>query len=244
MRSAPDTSFNESRTPGCAPSYQLYAKIEVACRLSNTYRRTGLRVQEQPRGDRPSRPSRTPEPHASRDLRNGRPDPVANGIDLLFKYERFWTAAKMQRSAPAGIMILGLIRDLQKVSQRNDWFFEDRAPFLAYKVDLLLRRHQPRGLRHTTPLGYKRYQCAPVRAQALMFELQEYHQLGQSTGPYAYSSVAQGAPIDLVQLATIYQTGLGKSDTTTSTRKFRGSHVFIRPMKGTSTFFLLKTPVI
>ena len=67
---------------------------------------------------------------------------VADGIDLVFKYRRFWTAAKMRRSAPAAISILALIGDLQKVCQTNDWLFEDRAPFFAYKVDLLLRRHQ------------------------------------------------------------------------------------------------------
>ena len=31
MRSVPDTSFDESGTPGSTPSYQWYAKIEVAC---------------------------------------------------------------------------------------------------------------------------------------------------------------------------------------------------------------------
>ena len=31
MRSAGDTSFDDSRTPGSAPSYQWYAKIEVTC---------------------------------------------------------------------------------------------------------------------------------------------------------------------------------------------------------------------
>ena len=31
MQSAPDTSFDESGTPGSAPSYQWYTKIEVAC---------------------------------------------------------------------------------------------------------------------------------------------------------------------------------------------------------------------
>ena len=30
MRSAPDTSFGENGTPGSAPSYQWYMKIEVA----------------------------------------------------------------------------------------------------------------------------------------------------------------------------------------------------------------------
>ena len=43
-----------------------------------------------------------------------------------------------------------------------------------------------------------------------MVQLQEYHRLGQLTGPYAYNAVAPGAPIDLVQLATIYQTGPGR----------------------------------
>ena len=88
---------------------------------------------------------------------------VADGINLLFKYRRFWTAAKMRRSAPSAISILGLIGDPQKVCQTNDWLFKDRAPFLVYKVDLLLRRHQPQGLRGTSRLGYKRYRCALVR---------------------------------------------------------------------------------
>ena len=108
---------------------------------------------------------------------------VADGIDLFFRYRRFWTSAKMRRSAPSAVAILGLIRDLQKVCQTNDWFFEDRAPFLAYKVDLLPRRHQLRGLRGTTRLGYKRYGCTPVRTQDLMVQLQEYYRLGESTGP-------------------------------------------------------------
>ena len=43
-----------------------------------------------------------------------------------------------------------------------------------------------------------------------MVQLQEYYQLGELTAPYAYNVVAPGAPIDLVQLATIYQTGTGQ----------------------------------
>ena len=43
-----------------------------------------------------------------------------------------------------------------------------------------------------------------------MVQFQEYYQLGESTGPYAYNAVASGAPMDLVQLATIYQTGPGQ----------------------------------
>ena len=31
MQTAPDTSFPEHENPGSAPSYQWYAKIEVAC---------------------------------------------------------------------------------------------------------------------------------------------------------------------------------------------------------------------
>ena len=67
---------------------------------------------------------------------------VADGIDLLFRYQRFWTLVKMRRSAPSAFSILWLIPDLQKVCQTYDWIFEDRAPSLAYKVDLLLRRHE------------------------------------------------------------------------------------------------------
>ena len=135
---------------------------------------------------------------------------VADGMDQLFRYQRFWTLEKMRQSAPSAVSILGLIQDLQKVCQTNDWLFEDRAPFLAYKVDLLLRRHQLQGIQGTTRLRYKRYGCAPVRTQDLMVQLQEYYRLGESTGPYAYNAVASGAPINLVQLATIYQTGPGQ----------------------------------
>ena len=135
---------------------------------------------------------------------------VADGIDLLFKYRRFSTVAKMRRSASSAIPIPGLIRDLMKVCQTSDCLFQDRAPFLAYKIDLLLRRHQLQGLRGTTQPGYKRYQYAQVQAQDLMVQLQEYHPLGQSTSPYPYNVVARGAPINLVQLATIYRTSPGQ----------------------------------
>ena len=64
---------------------------------------------------------------------------VADGIDLVFRHRRLWTEDKMKRVAPVAVSILGVIRDLQKVCQTNDWLFEDRAPFLAYKFDLLLR---------------------------------------------------------------------------------------------------------
>ena len=43
-----------------------------------------------------------------------------------------------------------------------------------------------------------------------MVQLQQYYRLGESTGSYAYKALAPGAPIDLVQLATIYQTGPGQ----------------------------------
>ena len=67
-----------------------------------------------------------------------------------------------------------------------------------------------RGLRGTSRLGYKRYACAPHRTQDLVVQLQEYYRLGEQTEPYAYNAVAPGSPIDLVQLATIYQTGPGR----------------------------------
>ena len=78
---------------------------------------------------------------------------VADGIDLIFRYRRLWTEDKMRRVAPVAVLILGNICYLQKVCQTKDWLFEDQAPFLAYKVDLLLRRHQLRGLRGTSQLG-------------------------------------------------------------------------------------------
>ena len=152
---------------------------------------------------------------------------VADGIDLIIKYRRLWTHERMKREAPVAVSIMGVIRDLQKVCQANDWLFEDRAPFLAYKVDLLLRRHQLRGLRGTSRLGYKRYGCAPHRTQDLAVQLQEYFRLGEQTEPYAYNAVAPGAPMDLVQLATIYQTGprrLGFHDFDKAIRRVAALH--------------------
>ena len=218
MRSAPDTSFDEHGNAGGTPSYQWYTKIEVACqnfrktlvdwRQCNEELDWGFR-NNLSEHDLPNQIARLNRMHREisgiDDLMH-----VADGIDLVFRYRRLWTVDKMRRVAPVAVSILGLIRDLQKVWQTNDRLFEDRAPFLAYKVDLLLRRHQLRGLRGTTRLGYKRYGCAPHRTQDLMLQLGEYYRLGESTGPYAYNAVAPGAPIDLVRLATVYQTGPGQ----------------------------------
>ena len=217
-RSAPDTSFDEHGNLGGKPGYQWYTKIEVACQNFRTalmkWRHYDEELDYGFRQDLtehtlPSQIARLNRMHREisgiDDLIN-----VADGIDLIFKYRRFWTQERMRREAPVAVSIMGVIRDLQKVCQANDWLFEDRAPFLAYKVDLLLRRHQLRGLRGTSRLGYKRYGCAPHRTQDLAVQLQEYFRLGEQIEPYAYNAVALGAPIDLVQLATIYQTGPGR----------------------------------
>ena len=171
MRSTPDTSFHKSGTPGGAPSYQWCTKIQVACQ---NFRSALVDWQKCNEGlawgfrnnlvetDLPNQIARLNRMHREicgiDDLLH-----VADDFDLLFKYRRFWTLRKMRRSAPSAFSILGLSRDLQKACQTNDWLFADRAPFLAYKVDLLPRRHQPRGLRGTTRLGYKRYGYASVR---------------------------------------------------------------------------------
>ena len=217
-QSAPDTSFDERGNVGVKPGYQWYTKIEMACQKFRAalveWRRCdkdldwGFRQSLSEYGlpspiARPDRMHR--EISGIDDLIN-----VADGIDLIFRYRRLWTLERMKREAPVAVSILRVIRDLQKACQANDWLFEDRAPFLAYKVDLLLRRHQLRGLRGTSQLGYKRYGCAPHRTQDLAVQLQEYFRLGQQTKPYTYNAVAPGAPIDLVQLATIYQTGPGR----------------------------------
>ena len=226
-RSAPDTSFDERGNLGGKPGYQWYTRVEVACQNFRAalveWRRCDEELdwrfrQSLTEYTLPSPIARLNRMHQEisgiDDLIN-----VADGIDLIFKYRRFWTHERMKREAPVAVSIMGVIRDSQKVCQANDWLFEDRAPFLAYKVDLLLRRHQLRGLRGTSRLGYKRYGCAPHRTQDLAVQLQEYFRLGEQIEPYAYNAVAPGAPIDLVQLATIYQTGPGRLDTTTSIRR-------------------------
>ena len=43
-----------------------------------------------------------------------------------------------------------------------------------------------------------------------MVQLQEYHRTGQSSGPYPYSALTLGAPIDLLQLSTAYQIASGE----------------------------------
>ena len=179
MRSALDTSFEEHGNAGSAPSYQWYTRIEVACQnFPKTLVHSRQCNEEVNWGfrnglvgtDLPNRIARLNRMHREiceiDDLMH-----VADGIDLLFRYQRFRTVDKMRRAAPSAVSILGLVQELQKVCQTNDWLFEDRAPFLAYKVDLLLRRDQLRGLRGTTRLGYNQYGCAPVRTQDLMVQL-------------------------------------------------------------------------
>ena len=50
---------------------------------------------------------------------------VADGINLIFRYQCLWIEDKMKRLAPVAVSILGVIRDLWKVCQTNDWLFED-----------------------------------------------------------------------------------------------------------------------
>ena len=43
-----------------------------------------------------------------------------------------------------------------------------------------------------------------------MVQWHEYHRLGEGSGPYPYNLLAPGAPIDFVQLSTIYQVVTGE----------------------------------
>ena len=143
----------KAETPGSAPSYQWYANIEVACQNSrrafvdwrkwNQTLSWGNRnnVVETHLPDQIARLNRMHQEICEiNDLIH-----VADGIDPFFNYGRLWTAAKMRRSTPSAISILGRIPDLMKVSHPDEWLFEDRAPFLTYKVDLPLLLHQLRG---------------------------------------------------------------------------------------------------
>ena len=117
MRSTPDTSFEESGTPGGASSYQWYTKIKEACQ---TFRNAlvdwpkcngeldwGFR-NNLVETDLPNQIARLNRMHregcGTDDLMH-----VADGIDPLFRYLRFCTLAKMRRSALSAISILGLI---------------------------------------------------------------------------------------------------------------------------------------
>ena len=217
MPAAPDRSFNENRTPGSAPSYRWYTKIQVACQNVRSALVAWQSCDEELDLEFRNKFQEDDLPNQIRRLNCMHRElygidnmlHVAEGIDLFFKYRRFWTVGKMRQPAASAILILGLIRDLTKVCRADDWIFQDGAPFLANKIDLLLRRHQLQGPRGTIRLRYKRYQCAPVRIQDLMVQLQEYHRLEQSTAPYPYNVVASGAPINLVQLSTTYQISTG-----------------------------------
>ena len=127
MRSAPDTYFDKNGTPGSAPSYQSYTKIEVACqnvwnalvewRKCNEELHLGFR-NNLVETDLTNQIARLNRMHRETcgidDLMH-----VADGIDLLFRYRRFWTSEKMRRSAASAVSILGLIQDLQKVCQNE-----------------------------------------------------------------------------------------------------------------------------
>ena len=149
MRSTPDTSFDGHGNAGSTPTYKWYTKIEVVCvNLRRTlvhWRQCNEELYWGFRNNLPNKIARLNCMHQQvcgiYDLMH-----VAHGIDLFFRYRRFWTADKMRQAAPSAVSILGFIRDLKKACQTNDWLFEVRAPFLAYKVDLLLQRRQLRGL--------------------------------------------------------------------------------------------------
>ena len=150
MRSTPDTSFDEHANAGGKPSYQWYTKIEVACqnfrktlvdwRHCNEELNWGFRnnLSEHDLCNQAARLSRMHREISGIDNLMH----VADGIELIFRYRRLWTVDRMKGVEPVAVSFLGLIRGLQKVCQTNNWLFEDRAPFLAYKVDFLFRRHQ------------------------------------------------------------------------------------------------------
>ena len=123
IRSASDTSFDESRTPGGAPSYQWYKRIEVACQTFENALVDWRKCNKELHWEFTNNLLETDLPNLIASLNRMHRDicgiedlmHVAYGIDLLFKYRRFWTLAKKRRSAPSAISIVALIRDHQKV---------------------------------------------------------------------------------------------------------------------------------
>ena len=245
-RSAPDTSFDEHGNLGGKPGYQWYTKIEVACqnfraalmkwRHYDEELDYGFR-QDLTEHTLPSQIARLNRMHREisgiDDLIN-----VADGIDLIFKYRRFWTHEKMRREAPVAVSIMGVIRDLQKVCQSNDWLFEDRAPFLAYKVDLLLRRHQLRGLRGTSRLGYKAMDALLIERRTLRssskntFESENRSNLTRTTQSH------QAAPSTLSSWRRSTKLDPDDSGTTTSIGQSDELLPFTHRMKSMSIFSL------
>ena len=59
---------------------------------------------------------------------------VADGINLLFKYRGFWTAAKMRRSAPSAISIPGLFRTSRRFAKRMTGYSKTEHPFSRIRL--------------------------------------------------------------------------------------------------------------
>ena len=133
MPAAPDTCFDKSATPGSAPSYQWYTKIEVArqnCRSAPvTWQKCDEKFDWEFRNNLfeqnlSSQIARLNPMHREicgiDDLIH-----VANRVDLFFENRRFWTVAKMPGPAPSAFSILGLIQDHRKVCQTDDGLFKN-----------------------------------------------------------------------------------------------------------------------
>ena len=218
MRAAPDMSFDKSGTPGSATSYQWYTKIELVCHNVRSALLNYWICEEERDWEFRNKLKEENLPNQIRRLHRmhrelcGIDDliHIADRIDLFFEYRHFRTVGKMRPRGPSAISILGLILDLTRVCQKDDWLLQDRASFLGHKTELLLQWHHLQDHRGTVPLGYKRYGLGPVRTQDLMAQLQKYHRSGQSTGPDPYNVVSPGAPMNLVQLSTTYQISNGR----------------------------------
>ena len=107
VQTAPDTSVDKSGTPGSTPSYQWYARIEEACQKFRAalvaWRKCDQKLDWRYRNslvdnDLPGQIAPLNRRHGEicgiNDLVH-----VGHGINLIPQYRRFWTAAKMRRSA-------------------------------------------------------------------------------------------------------------------------------------------------
>ena len=117
MRNAPETSFDEIGNASDKPSYQWYTKIEVACQNIRNTLIDWRRYEEEldwgfqnnlSENDLPNQIARLNRMHREiseiDDLMH-----VADVIDLIFRYRRFWTEDKMKRVVPVAVSIVGVV---------------------------------------------------------------------------------------------------------------------------------------
>ena len=251
-RSTPDTSFDGRGNAGGKPGYQWYTKIEVPCqnfRAALVDWRQGEEELDWGFGqnlseyDLPSQIARLNRMH--REI-SGIDDLInfADGIDLIFRYRRLWTQDKMKRETPVAVLILVVIRDLQKVCQENDWLFEDRAPSLAHKVDCFFADTNCEVYEAPLDLGISGIGALHIEDRTLKSSSRSTLDSENRPNPMRTTPSHQVPPSTLSSWRRFTRLDPDGSDTRTSIRQSDELLPFTRPVRSMSTSFVSWTPPI